>query len=112
VITQGWDQATVHCDHPSVLERRVEYFPGWKASGVGVTGVVNQDDSSPGRLFQEVTVAAGTTTVHFSYLPPHSDLAIGVAVLAAVLVAGSLLSLSRGRRKLPQDRAEAGADVA
>jgi hypothetical protein len=98
VVTQGWDQATVHCDHPSILERRVEYFPGWKAHGTGVSPVVRQDDGSPGRLFQEVSVPAGTTTVRFSYLPPHSEVAVGLAVLAAIVLVGSLVFRRRTRK--------------
>ncbi len=113
VVTQGWDQATVHCSHPSVLVRRVEYFPGWRASGTGVSGSVHQDIDSPGRLFQQVTVPAGTTTIRFTYLPPHSEAAIGVAVLGLVALFGSLLF--RRRRDGgdgAEDSAEAPADVA
>ena len=99
-VTQGWDRATVHCAHPSVLERRVEYFPGWKAHGTGVSAVVRQDDASPGKLFQEVSVPAGTTTVTFTYLPPHSEVTVGLAVLAAIALVGSLL-LARLRRVRP-----------
>ena len=43
---------------------------------------------------------AGTTTVHFSYLPPHSEVTVGVAVLAALALVGSLL-YPRIRRRRP-----------
>jgi hypothetical protein len=111
VVTQGWDKATVHCSHPSVLERRVEYFPGWKASGTGVAGPVRQDDASPGRLFQQVVVPAGSTTVRFTYLPPHSELAAVAMVLALVALFGSLLFRRRRRHDVrDEDGGTPGAD--
>jgi uncharacterized membrane protein YfhO len=63
-----------------------------------VSPVVRQDDGSPGRLFQEVSVPAGTTTVRFSYLPPHSEVAVGLAVLAAIVLVGSLVFRRRTRK--------------
>ena len=47
VTTRGWDEATVSCDRPSVLVRRVEYFPGWKATGDGYSAKVTQDETAP-----------------------------------------------------------------
>jgi hypothetical protein len=97
----GWDQATVNCGHPSVLVRQVEYFPGWQATVNGVTTDVRRDDSSPGRLFQQVHVPAGTTTLRFTYLPPHEDLAGAVALVAALIAAGSLVVREYRRRRTP-----------
>jgi hypothetical protein len=100
VRADGWDQATVDCAHPSVLVRRVEYFPGWQATANGAATDVRRDDSSPDRLFQQVRVPAGTTTLRFSYLPPHEDLAGLAALVAALLVVGSLV-LREYRRHTP-----------
>ncbi len=91
----GWDQATVTCAHPSVLIRRVEYFPGWQATANGVTVDIRRDD-----LFQQVRVPEGRTTLQFAYLPPHEDLAGAVALVAALVLAGSL-ALSEYRRRTP-----------
>ena len=94
----GWDQATVSCAHPSVLIRRVEYFPGWQATANGVTTDVRPGDSNPDRLFQQVRVPAGRTTLRFTYLPPHEDLAGAVALVAVFLLAGSLVVREHRRR--------------
>ncbi len=109
VVTKGWDEATVRCDRPSTLVRRVEYFPGWKATGAGYSATVRQDNASPGKLFQEVNVPAGTTTLHFSYLPPHSEVTVTVAILAALFLAGSLVFV-RVRRSRPGPDAVAPRD--
>ncbi len=100
VVTQSWDQATVRCDHAVTLVRRVEYLPGWKATGNGVSATVRRDRGSPDHLFQEVAVPAGTTSVRFTYLPPHSELAIGVALVAALVVVVSLF-FGRTRKRRP-----------
>ncbi len=110
VVSRSWNQATVRCDHATTLVRNVEYFPGWKATGNGVPTTVRQDDSSPGRLFQEVAVPAGTTTVDFTYLPPHGELAIAVALVAGLVVIGSGIE-SAARRRREGRTAKIGADA-
>jgi uncharacterized membrane protein YfhO len=95
-----------------VLERRVEYFPGWKANIDGVSSTVRQDEASPGRLFQEVKVPAGTSTVRFTYLPPHGELAVTLAVLAAIILVGSLFFTRKRRRTDEIGPTDLEADVA
>ncbi|MGO8872482.1 MAG: hypothetical protein ACLQPH_13970 [Acidimicrobiales bacterium] len=95
----GWDTARVICGHRSVLIRRVQYLPGWTASSSRGTFPVHDDPRGPPGLFQEVAVPAGTTTLHFGYLPPHENLALAAAVLAAAVLVGSLAAGSRLRRR-------------
>ena len=96
VAVHGWDAATVTCPHPSVLLRRVQYLPGWTATADGSAVAVTQASSGPSGLFQQVRVPAGTTTVDFTFTPPHELLAFAAAVVAAGCVVGSLV---RGRRR-------------
>jgi hypothetical protein len=91
VTGEGWDQATVRCSHPSLLIRRVLYLPGWSADEHGASVPVTADRGGPAHLFQNVPLPAGTTTVHFTYLPPHELPAIVIAVLLVVLLVGSLV---------------------
>ena len=103
VAGTGFDQATVHCPHPSVLVRRVQYFPGWTATGNGVSAKVAQDSGAPNGLFQQVTVPAGSTTLHFTYLPPHEELAgaLFVVGLAALVVPPAVRRWRRRRSPTP-----------
>jgi len=48
-------------------------------------------------------VPAGTTTVGFSFLPPHESLAGGAVIIALVVLLGSLIS-GRVRRRRTADR--------
>ena len=102
----GWDQATVHCPYPSVLIRLDQFMPGWRATVNGKSESVEVDDFGPKGLFQKISLPAGTTTVDFTFLPPHEVLAVGAAVLALVVVAGSLgLEWIRRRRTRPDGEA-------
>ena len=96
----GWDQATVHCSQPSVLVRRVQYLPGWTATAEGRALPVREDRAGPAGLFQEVSVPSGTTSVDFTYLPPHEIPAIAAAGLALLVLLGSLIArwIRRERR--------------
>lgn len=99
----GWDRAKVHCSRRSVLIRRVQFMPGWTATGNGVSMAVHEDTRFPSGLIQEVSLPAGTTTVQFTFLPPHEDPAIVVAVVALVVLLGSVTArdVRRRRRRSP-----------
>jgi hypothetical protein len=99
VVSSGWDAATVTCGHPSVLLRRVQYVPGWTATVNGRAVRVDHATSGPPGLFQQVALPAGTSVVRFRFLPPHADLAIVVALAAAVVILGSLLAEGRRRSR-------------
>ena len=86
VVETNWDQATVHCPVPSTLVRRVQYMPGWTAvSASGVNTVAVEPNGRSG-LFQEVDLPAGTTVVHFIFLPPHEYPAALVALLGLLVI--------------------------
>jgi hypothetical protein len=91
VTGSGWDRATVRCAHPTALVRRVQYLPGWTATGPGFTRRVVRDGTAPGKLFQQVDLPAGTSTVRFTYLPPRENLGIGLAVAAGLVLLISLV---------------------
>jgi hypothetical protein len=99
----GFDQATVTCSRPSVLLRQVEYIPGWSASVNGRAVAVNQVPFGPPGLFQEIAVPAGTSTIQFTFLPPHEFLAFAAALIALIALVGSFfvtsVRLSRLRRR-------------
>jgi hypothetical protein len=103
VVGVGWDQATVHCSQPSTLVRRTLFMPGWTVTvtGSGRSSVRSVGRAGPSGLFQLVNLAPGSATLRFSYLPPHADLATGVAVLALVVLVGwPLLGWATARRRL------------
>jgi hypothetical protein len=98
-IGVGWDVAKVHCSRPSVLIRRVEFMPGWTATANGVSMSVLEDRKFPGGLIQDVSVPAGTTNVRFTFLPPYEDPATMVAVVALVVLLGSVTAGEVRRRR-------------
>ena len=86
----GWDEVTVHCHQPSTLVRRVLFMPGWTVSATRVSSRSTAVRAAPDGLFQELSVPAGTTTLRFTYLPPHEGVAALVAALALMALLGSL----------------------
>jgi hypothetical protein len=98
VTGSGWNRATVHCSHPTILVRRVLYMPGWTASYGGASSAVGKDRTGPHNLFQSVAVPAGTTTVRFTYLPRHETAALVIALLAALAIVASQITRRRWRR--------------
>jgi uncharacterized membrane protein YfhO len=71
-------------------------MPGWTATTGGkATRIAKSDD-----LLQAVRLPAGTTTVHFAYLPPHLALALGLFGGGVLLAGGApLTALARRRRR-------------
>jgi hypothetical protein len=107
VTNTGTEVTQVVCGHPTVLERRVQMANGWTATVNGRSVAVRSDTDFPSGLFQQVGVPGGRTTVVFNYLPPHEDLAMGVALLGLLLLVGSgLLAVVRhvGRAKEPASK--------
>ncbi|MHB1710023.1 MAG: hypothetical protein ACYCV7_01270, partial [Acidimicrobiales bacterium] len=99
VAARGLDQAHVHCSRPSVLLRRVQYLPGWSASVNGRAVPVHKVRVGPPGLFQQVSVPAGTSTVHFNFLPPYEVPAFAMAFVAVLTVIRSFLPFRGMRRK-------------
>ena len=106
----------VTCPHPSTLVRRELFMPGWSArvNGAGVS-VSNWSTSSAARRsipgtpapYQIVSVPSGTSTVDFSFRPPHELLAeggflVGLGALGWAWRRNRPTSASRGRRRAPR----------
>ena len=100
VRSVGWDAAVVRCDRPSRLVRRVLSLPGWRATTAsGRSLVVQVDHSGPAGLFQAVSLPAGSTTVHFTYLPPDTGVATIVASMLLFVLLGSFVRSRSARRR-------------
>ena len=108
VTGSGWDQATVRCSRPSLLIRRVQFVPGWSAVTPSGSRAVVRDTSGPPGLFQEVVVPAGTTTVHFRFLPPH-ELPAAIVFLLALLTLVLPVLVRRARGVPGPDPARTGS---
>ncbi len=99
----GWDTATVRCSRPTVLVRRVLFMPGWSATVDGRGTPVRSDRyDRPTGLFQQVSLGPGTSTVRFTYLPPHEGWAVLVALVGLIALCASLaVPRFAGRRAPP-----------
>ena len=109
VAGHGFDSATVDCNHPATLLRRVQYMPGWTATADGAPTSVHPVD---GGAFQSVRVPAGRTTVHFAYLPPRATAAVVVAVVALVVLVGSWMTSADGQTRRRRRDGRPAADNA
>jgi hypothetical protein len=98
VTNTSTEEAQVVCSHPSTLIRRVQMMKGWTATFDGQSLEVRPDTEVPRGLFQQVSVPAGTTIVHFTYLPPHEDLGVGTALVGLIVLVISGVVASRARR--------------
>ncbi|HXW35192.1 MAG TPA: hypothetical protein VEJ87_11480, partial [Acidimicrobiales bacterium] len=96
ITTSGYDEAVVRCPRASTLVRLEQDLPGWRATVRGRASQVNAADGP----FQSVRVPAGTSTVRFSFVPPHGDAALVVSVIAIlVTIAGVAFDVRFKRRK-------------
>jgi hypothetical protein len=90
----------------STLLRTEQSMKGWTATVNGRPAAIR----TVGTVYQQIDVPRGTSTVEFSFLPPHERLAvfIGFVALLALVVAAlderiDLLSFfRRGRREAPR----------
>jgi hypothetical protein len=87
--------AVVRCTGPATLLRAELDLPGWSATVDGRPAHLALVDGG----LTAVQLPAGTSTVAFSYLPPHEGIALGVFVLGLLgAVALPLLGARRRRR--------------
>ena len=101
VVAYGLSWARYSCAHTSTLTYRETSFPGWSARlGTEPLTITTADG-----LFQQVSVPAGTHTVHFQYQPPHAATfeTISVVALLAIVVSwfGVNIRRTRARTNLP-----------
>jgi hypothetical protein len=90
----GVDSVTVDCPSPHALVRRELIMPGWQATVNGKAESVRSYD----HVFEQVELPAGITKVHFTFAPPHIDLALPAFVLG-LLALGVLPVVLRRRAR-------------
>jgi hypothetical protein len=90
------NDANVSCPSgSSTLVRAELYMAGWHASVNGKPVTITKSDVA----YQSIPVPQGTSTVSFSFMPPHEKYAIPVSLLA-----GLFLLYSWVRERLPAKR--------
>jgi hypothetical protein len=91
----GVAAVTVDCPTSRALIRRELTMPGWQATVNGTDVPVRSYD----KVYEQVKVPAGRSTITFTFAPPHLDLAV-VALAAGVLAIGVLpIGLRRRARR-------------
>ena len=82
---QNVDRTTVTCPNgASTLVRTELMMPGWKAYVNGKSVTIKTVDG----VYQSIKVPQGTSTVTYSFLPPHEKYAVLLALLAALFLVG------------------------
>jgi hypothetical protein len=88
--------ATVNCASANARLLRTELsMPGWTATVNGRATTIHSVDG----VYQGVTLPRGTSTVDYSFTPPHEDLALVLGVAALLFLIGSCLFERRTRRR-------------
>jgi len=81
VTSTNDDDATVSCPKGgSTLVRTELFMAGWHASVNGKSVPITKSDGA----YQSITVPSGTSSVTFSFMPAHEELALLAALLAAL----------------------------
>ena len=89
------DHLQVTCPGATTLTRLELSMPGWTARVNGVATPITTNNG----LTQTLAVPAGTSTISFSFLPPHEVPAGVIAILSALLTALSATTIGRRRRR-------------
>jgi hypothetical protein len=87
VIPSGRESVRVTCSRPTTLVRRETWLPGWSARIDGRPATIRE----AARLFQAVTVPAGSHRVTFAFAPPGMGWALLGFVAGCALLLGSTL---------------------
>jgi uncharacterized membrane protein YfhO len=88
ITSTGDNTATVNCPKSTTLLRTELSMKGWKASVNGKQATIVTKD----HVYQQVSVPAGTSTVTYSFSPPHERDALIVALLGGLFLIGSLVN--------------------
>jgi hypothetical protein len=92
VASTNDSQATVTCPTAGATLLRTELsMPGWKATVNGQPATITTVKG----VYQQVALPKGTSTVDYSYFPPHERYAILLALLAVLFLIGSLVDERR-----------------
>jgi hypothetical protein len=97
------DAATTSCssDHATLLRTELS-MTGWTATVNGRPAAITTVDG----VYQRITLPDGTSSVRYSFSPPHENLAILLAVLVLLFLAGSQVievrSTKKARRTPPE----------
>jgi hypothetical protein len=84
VTSPNVDAANVTCPTSSTLLRTELSMPGWTATVNGTPVTIHTVDG----VYQSITVPRGTSRVHYSFVPPHEDPALALALLAVLFLVG------------------------
>jgi hypothetical protein len=88
VTSTNVNKATVNCSSGgSTLVRTELMMAGWKAFVNGKAVTLHTQSG----VYQTIKVPAGTSTVTYSFLPPHEKYAVLLALLAALFLIGALV---------------------
>jgi hypothetical protein len=101
----GSQQAVVQCTGPATLVRAELALSGWSATVNGHSVAIIRVDGG----LASVRLAAGTSHVSFTYLPPHEDVGIAAFVLGLLGAVGFPLLAQRRHRKRRGANRKAGA---
>lgn len=92
---------TVRTRHPVVVQRSMEWIPGWRASALNArTGQNTALRVVRAGLIQQVTVPPGSWTVHFHYHAPHIELGLIGSLLGLGAWVTAVGYLRAGRRRM------------
>ncbi len=82
------NSATVDCPKPTTLLRTELSMKGWRAFVNGTQETIVTKD----HVYQQVSVPAGTSTVTYSFSPPHARDALIVGTLGGLFLIGSFVN--------------------
>ncbi len=99
VTSSGDDKASVTCASGGATLLRTELsMSGWKATVNGKSATITTVDG----VYQAVKVPAGTSTVAYTFFPPHERYALLVGFLGGLFLIGSFVD--ERRRFVPRRR--------
>ncbi len=101
VSSTSVDHASITCTNGGTLVRSELVMAGWHATVNGTSVPITATDGT----YQTVAVPQGTSTVAFTFLPPHEELALGGFLLGllALIVVPTVRWWRRGTGKHARD---------